>query len=73
MQLEFMSDVEIGDSELFVYFDQKGLEELRSALERAIRSGYDHLFAESWGGKELTVGSEGGRKSYKKVTLTFGK
>lgn len=71
MELEFMSDAEVGDSELFIYFDAEGLDTLKRAIGNAIATGHEHLMAKSWGGNEITISSDGGSTSYKKVTLTF--
>jgi hypothetical protein len=71
MELEFMSDAAVGDAELFIYLDEPGLEALLAAVEAARGGDHQHLLAESWGGKELTV-SSGSVRSFKKVTITFG-
>lgn len=70
MELEFMSDAPVGDSELFIYLDDSGKEMLLKAIEIAKSTGHEHLLAETWGGKDLTV-SAGSKNSFKKVTISF--
>jgi hypothetical protein len=70
MQLEFMTDAVVGDTELYLYLDEAGLKRLLEAVEAARRSGHEHLMTEHWGGTGLTA-SEGSERTFNKVTVTF--
>lgn len=70
MELEFMSDREIGDEELFIYLDKDGMAALKSAIDKAVDGEHQHLFSKEWGGNGLTV-TPHSSNSFNKVTITF--
>ena len=70
MQLEFMADEPVGDSQLFIYLDEDGLEQLVRTIEAARHTGHEHLMTEQWGGTGLTI-SNGSARTFNKVTVIF--
>ena len=70
MLLTFVSTAKVKDAELFLSFDEEGLDVLRRALDDAFESGHTHLWA--WGGApDLSVTPEVEQSTYKIVTIGF--
>ena len=72
MVLQFTSSKKLGDADLEIALDAKGLEALQTAIEVAVKEGHDHLFTNQWNGRgELTNHAANEGYAFKIVTIRF--